>query len=99
GRVEPVTKSFSVTPLLQLDHKLLTVHDFTTTQSLAEGWAPLPGVAWTGHDMRVQFRALTQEPGYTAVLCDVTNTGTLPHDASLMFTIRPALINPPWQHG
>ena len=99
GRVEPFNKSFSVTPLLLEAGALHTAKDFTTTQSLAQGWAPLPAVRWNGERLNLDIEAVTLEGDVTAVRYRLRNHSDQPQKVALLLAVRPLQINPPWQHG
>mgnify|MGYP006277709935 CR=1 FL=1 len=98
GRVEPFTKSFSVTPLVSANNKILAAKLFNLEQSLYDGWIPIPEVTWTGDKFNLKVTSLTVEPGVTITRYDLEKQDP-GEEASLILAIRPLQINPPWQHG
>ena len=99
GRIEPSSKSFSLTPLLLVGDNLQTAEDFGVSQGLEKGWAPIPWVKWRKNDLSLTVTALTVKPGVTVVEYCIENSGTSERDVSLLLAARPLQINPPWQHG
>ena len=99
GKIESGLRNFSVTPALLIDGKLVTAKSFELKQSLADNWAPIPSVQWKNERLTLDITANTIEPDITLVLYKLSNTGKTPLDLSLLFSVRPLPINPPWQHG
>ncbi|MCE5341587.1 MAG: discoidin domain-containing protein [Planctomycetaceae bacterium] len=99
GKVESGLRNFSVTPALIIDGKLCSAKSFTATQTLADGWAPIPAVKLQGNDLTLDITANTIEPDTTLVLYTLKNTSQTARDVSLLLAARPLQINPPWQYG
>jgi hypothetical protein len=99
GKVESGLRNFSVTPAMIIDGKLCSAKSFTTTQSLADGWAPIPSVNWQGKNITLDITANTIEPDTTIVLYKLKNTSQKAQDISLLLAARPLQVNPPWQYG
>ena len=59
GTFEIRSKSFSVSPFLYVDGKLITSADVSLKQSLDEGYLPIPTVTWTYKPLRLTVRAFT----------------------------------------
>ena len=99
GKVESGLRNFSVTPALLINNKLISAKSFTCTQTLANGWVPIPSVQWKNKNLTVDITANTIKPDTTIVLYKLKNTGPETLDLSLLLAVRPLPINPPWQHG
>jgi hypothetical protein len=99
GKVESGLRNFSVTPVIIIDGKTYSAKSFATTQSLADGWAPIPSVEWKGNNITLDITANTIEPDSTLVLYKLKNTSQTARDISLLLAARPLQINPPWQYG
>ncbi len=74
------------------------------TQSLREGWMPMPSVQWQAREhlrIRNDAMAITQQNGQpvTLVRYRIENTGSAPVQGTLSLLVRPIQVNPPWQHG
>ena len=101
GVVEPY-KSFSVHPFLSLEGKLLTREDARITQSLEDGFLPMPTVQWDGVGYVLIIRALAAgapSQSVTYVSYAIRNTGDQDLSGQLHLAIRPFEVNPPWQWG
>lgn len=99
GRVESGLRTFSVTPILFQNEKAVTAKDMDCSQSLLEGWAPIPTVQWNGSEITMQITANTIDPDTTLVLYKLHNQSDKIQSLSLVLAIRPLQINPPWQYG
>jgi len=82
----------------------VTADTVPRTQSLREGWMPMPTVAWQARPalrIRNEAMALTQTDGQPVTLLRyrVENQGTAPVQGTLSLLVRPLQVNPPWQHG
>jgi hypothetical protein len=75
----------------------------TPTQSLREGWMPMPTVQWNpqpGLLMRSEAIAVESDgQPITLLRHRLQNTGEKPIEGELVLLIRPIQINPPWQSG
>jgi len=74
------------------------------TQSLREGWMPMPSVQWQPHAglrIRNDAMAITQRNGQPTTLLRyrIENTGTVAAEGELALLVRPLQVNPQWQHG
>ncbi len=99
GKVESGLRNFSVTPALLINNELISAKSFDCTQTLVNGWMPIPSVQWKNQHLTVDITANTIEPDTTVVLYKLKNTSLKEIDLSLLFAVRPLPINPPWQHG
>jgi hypothetical protein len=100
GAVEVDKQAFSVEPFLEIDGKLLTWADAETSQSLAEGFAPVPTVTRDHQGLQLSITAAADgKAGASSLLLlyKVTNTGGAPRRGSLLLAVRPFQVNPPYQ--
>lgn len=101
GTIE-VYKSFSISPLLFLDGRLITREDARITHSLEDGFLPLPRVNWQVGGFSLIIRALAGgEPGQSTTYATymLHNRGTQTVSGRLYLAMRPFELNPPWQWG
>jgi hypothetical protein len=78
-------------------------HGASPTQTLREGWMPMPSVQWAPQAsllLRSEAIALEQtgQP-ITLVRYRLQNTGTRRIEGELTLLVRPLQVNPPWQSG
>ncbi len=99
GKIESGLRNFSATATLIVNGQTLTAQNFTQTQSLMQNWAPIPSVKLTRENLTLTITANTIEPDTTIVLYELTSTTDQKQDISLLLSVRPLPINPPWQHG
>jgi hypothetical protein len=100
GAVEVDKEAFTIEPFLSLDGRLLTWADAEISQSLAEGFAPVPTVTRDHHGLSLSVTAAADgEAGQSSLtlLYTLTNTGNEPRDGALLLTLRPFQVNPPYQ--
>jgi hypothetical protein len=101
GTVEPY-KSFTLSPFLSVDGKLFTREDARLTQSLENGFLPIPNVQWKSNRFLLNIKAFAAGAAgksTTYVSYSIRNTGTKELSGQLHLAIRPFEINPPWQWG
>ena len=82
------------------DGKLLTWADAKITQSLADGFAPVPTVTREHDGLKLTVTAAADgEPGQSSLtlLYTVTNTSNTPRDGAFVLAVRPFQVNPPYQ--
>ncbi|HEY0334926.1 MAG TPA: discoidin domain-containing protein [Stenotrophomonas sp.] len=102
-------EAFKGSPMLQAiwrdtDGPAATSDGVARTQSLREGWMPMPSVQWqprAGLSARNDAMAVTLANGepVTLVRYRIENTGTTRAQGTLALLVRPIQVNPPWQHG
>jgi hypothetical protein len=104
GDLEAVQNAPLVQPLWR-DVSGRTVAAFNTnrTQSLRDGWIPIPTVAWypqPGLQLNSEAIAVMTAAGpATLVRYRLVNSGPLTVDGQLALLVRPVQVDPPWQHG
>ncbi|HBP88743.1 MAG TPA: hypothetical protein DD706_13715, partial [Nitrospiraceae bacterium] len=73
------------------------------TQTLQDGYLPVPMVQWeTGNGLHFKSEAITSGPvdaSITYVRHTLENRSDTLRKGEIIVTIRPAQINPEWQHG
>jgi len=96
GALEPGKGTFSLEPLVYANGALLDWSRVTTTQSLAEGYLPIPTVTWTAGTLSLSITALVDSSGLSARY-RLSNHASQAAAARLLVAIRPFLVNPPSQ--
>jgi len=98
GALEVARGGFSIEPFLLDEHsKLLTWADGETTQSLLDGYLPIPKVRRSedGIDLDIEvFAAGTPDKSSLYALYTVTNTSAAPRKLTLALAVRPFQVNP-----
>ncbi|HSK19136.1 MAG TPA: discoidin domain-containing protein [Longimicrobiales bacterium] len=100
GAVEVGKAAFSVEPFLHLDGRLITWADATVTQSLHDGYMPIPTVSWRVDDLHLDVTAWADGDPSASMLWlryRVRNTGRRSLSPSLFLALRPFQVNPSWQ--
>ncbi|HEY8207410.1 MAG TPA: discoidin domain-containing protein [Myxococcaceae bacterium] len=100
GAVETALGGPSLEPFLSVDGRLLTWADIESTQSLAQGYLPIPSVVWNTKPLRLTIVAFAEgepEASVVYVRYRVENDGQEPKQATLFLALRPFQVNPPWQ--
>lgn len=101
GTVEVDKEQFSIEPfVLPAGGEPLTWANAEISQSLAEGYLPLPSVTRTYPNLAVRIDAFAFGPAGSSTLAvryTITNTGTQPAKGSMVLAVRPLQVNPPWQ--
>jgi len=99
GNLEPRLGSGQITPLLRLDGKLHGAPGASAiTQTLVDSALPIPSVTWSMRELELRATALA-DAGQVLVEYRVTNRAGAPRQGALVLALRPAQINPYWQHG
>jgi hypothetical protein len=100
GAIEPHKGGFSIEPFLIVDDKPLSWADVTSTQSLLEGYLPMPGVEWKSEKVNLRidtFARGTRDAAQLIARYRVRNTTDAPIEVTLQLAIRPFQVNPPAQ--
>lgn len=100
GAIESRKGGFSVEPFIRLGDRLLTWADVKASQSLADGYLPIPSVHWTHSDVKLDVTAMgagERGSAHTEMTYRVTNPGSMPLNVTLALAIRPLQVNPPAQ--
>ncbi len=100
GAIELAKGAPSVEPFVVVDGKLVGWADVEASQSLQDGYLPIPGVHWAHRDFALDITAFASKEGDAAHLHGVyrlSNTGKVARDYVLALAIRPLQVNPPSQ--
>lgn len=100
GGVEVGKGGFSIEPLLQVDGKLLTWADVQTSQSLQDGYLPIPGVTWTHDAARLRVTALAHGDRTASRMIAryrLENPAATAKTYRLALALQPWQVNPPAQ--
>jgi hypothetical protein len=100
GAIEVARGGFSIEPFVVLDGKLSGWADVEATQSLQDGYLPIPNVHWKQRDFGLAVTAFAQGTPRRSQLVAryrLTNTGPVARDYTLALAVRPLQVNPPSQ--
>ncbi|MBD9467466.1 discoidin domain-containing protein [Pseudoxanthomonas sp. PXM01] len=100
GAVEIAKGGVSVEPFVQVDGRWIGWSDVQATQSLQDGYLPMPTVAWTHADFALATTAFAAgKPGDSRVVARhrLTNTGKTSREYVLALAVQPWQVNPPSQ--
>ena len=100
GAIEPRKGGWSLEPFLIVDGARLTWADLRATQTLADGYLPLPAVELASAKLSLRVDAFARGPREAPHLVAryrLHNTTDAPVEATLQLAIRPFQVNPPAQ--
>ena len=100
GAVEVGKGRFSIEPFVVAEGQLLTWADVETSQSLQDGYLPIPTVRWKHKTFELGVTALVEGTAKRSQLVAryrLTNTGRSQRNYALALAIRPLQVNPPTQ--
>ena len=100
GAVEVAKGGFSIEPFVVADGKLVSWADVETSQSLQDGYLPIPSVNWKHGAFDLQVIAFAQGTSQHSQLVTryrLTNTGKTRAQYALALAVRPLQVNPPTQ--
>nr|WP_298120234.1 discoidin domain-containing protein [uncultured Pseudoxanthomonas sp.] len=100
GAIEIAKGGISVEPFVQVDGRWIGWADVQPTQSLQDGYLPIPTVTWTHADFALSTTAFAAgRPGDSRVVARhrLTNTGIASRDYVLALAVQPWQVNPPSQ--
>ena len=100
GAVEIGRGGFSIEPYIMSGSRLITWADVKATQSLADGYLPVPSVTWQHPEWSMQVTAFargTRDAPELVARYTVTNTTDQPQSLQLVLAARPFQVNPPTQ--
>ena len=100
GAIEIAKGGISVEPFVQVDGRWIGWADVKATQSLQDGYLPIPTVAWTHADFALSTTAFAAgRPGDSRVVARhrLTNTGVASREYVLALAVQPWQVNPPSQ--
>ena len=91
---------FSIEPYIISGTRLVTWADVKATQSLADGYLPVPSVTWQHPEWSMHVTAFargTRDAPELVARYTVTNTTDQPQSLQLVLAARPFQVNPPTQ--
>ncbi len=100
GAVEVAKSGFSIEPFVVSEGEVLTWADVQATQSLQDGYLPIPSVQWTHDRFAMTVTAFAQGTPKQSQLISryrLTNNTVQPRDYVLVLAARPFQVNPPSQ--
>jgi hypothetical protein len=100
GMVEIDRRGFSLDPFIVRQGKVLTWADGTHSQSLRDGWIPIPSVVRRHEGIQLAVTAFASgEPGASSLQVSYTvrNTSTKRTSGVFVLGVRPLQVLPPWQ--
>jgi hypothetical protein len=100
GAVEFAKGGASVVPMVISDGKLVTWADVATSQSLQDGYLPIPTVRWRHPDFGLQVTAFARGDVHQSqmlVRYRLDNPTAMARDYVLALTVQPFQVNPPSQ--
>lgn len=100
GAIELAKGAPSIEPFVVVDGKLLGWADVAATQSLQDGYLPIPSVRWTHPGFALDISAFASQDSDAARLHGVytlSNTGKKARDYVFVLAVRPFQVNPPSQ--
>ncbi|HEX7801329.1 MAG TPA: discoidin domain-containing protein [Pseudoxanthomonas sp.] len=100
GAIELGKGAPSIAPMVLVDGKLVTWADVELSQSLQDGYLPIPSVDWKHADFGLRVTAFAEgEPGDARLVgrYRLTNTGKRTRHYVLALAVQPWQVNPPSQ--
>ncbi|HZF97950.1 MAG TPA: discoidin domain-containing protein, partial [Pseudoxanthomonas sp.] len=100
GAIEVGKGGFTIEPFVLVDGALLTWADVRSSQSLQDGYLPIPSVDWTHADAGLRVTAFVHgTPSRSQLIARyrLANTGTAAREFALALAVRPLQVNPPSQ--
>ncbi len=96
--IEPAKGSYSIEPIIVSGGKRHRWSDVKASQSLVDGYMPLPSVAWTAEGWRLETMLVADSKGRGAHAgYRLTNSSTVIQKLTLELAVRPWQVNPPAQ--
>ncbi|KRA21390.1 discoidin domain-containing protein [Lysobacter sp. Root604] len=100
GAIEVGKGGFSIEPFVVSGDRLVTWADVQTSQSLQDGYLPIPSVKWAHPEFALDITAFAQgvrEDSTLYARYRLTNTGASPRRYVFVLAARPLQVNPPSQ--
>lgn len=100
GAIELDKGAPSIAPMVLVDGELVTWADVELSQSLQDGYLPIPSVDWKHADFGLRVTAFAEGQAGDARLVGryrLTNTGKRTRDYVLALAVQPWQVNPPSQ--
>lgn len=100
GAVEVAKGGFSIEPFVIVDGKRLSWADAAVSQSLQDGYLPIPSVDWSHADAQLRVTAFAEgTPDRSQLMARyvLRNPGDIARDYTLALAVQPFQVNPPSQ--
>ncbi|HEX7989637.1 MAG TPA: discoidin domain-containing protein [Stenotrophomonas sp.] len=100
GALEAMKGGFSIEPFVVLDGKVIGWADVKSSQSLLDGYLPMPAVAWQHERFGLNVSGFVQgrpEQAQLVARYELRNTDKVAHEYRLALAVRPFQVNPPSQ--
>lgn len=100
GALELGRGAISVEPFVVVGSELVSWADVELSQSLADGYLPIPSVTWRRPEWELRVTAVAAGDAAQAELAaryELTNRTPKPLDVTLLLAVRPLQVNPPTQ--
>ena len=101
GSVEVDKLAFSLEPFVFENNSLRTWADGTSSQTLLDGYLPIPSVVRSDRGLQLKTTAFASGPAGASNLIvryELSNTGAQRRTGKLFVAIRPLQVNPPYQN-
>lgn len=100
GAIELAKGSFRIEPFVLVDGQRIGWADVQSSQSLQDGYLPIPSVDWKHDDLALRITAFARgTPAQSQLVARyrLTNIGDVARDYTLALALRPFQVNPPSQ--
>jgi F5/8 type C domain len=100
GALEVARGGFSIEPFVRVGSRVVTWADVDMTQSLRNGYLPIPSVTWRQPQWTLKvtaFAAGDRARSRLVATYEIRNLGNQPLPLELVLAIRPSQVNPPAQ--
>jgi hypothetical protein len=100
GALEVARSGFSIEPFVKIGERIVTWADAAPSQSLKEGYLPIPSVTWREPRFRLTVTAFAsgnRERSQLIATYEVQNLTKQPLPLELVLAVRPSQVNPPAQ--
>ncbi len=102
GQLSAFTRSFSLMPYLFTGGRLISYNDVDIELSLEENYLPITQVKWIYEGiefLQKGFGFKRNNIDFTGLIYTLENKSGETKEGKVFISIRPFLVNPPWQHG
>jgi hypothetical protein len=100
GALELGRGKVAIEPFVVAGSELVTWADVELSQTLLDGYLPIPSVIWRRPEWELRITALAagdEENAQLGARYDLTNRSSTPIDLTLLLAVRPLQVNPPTQ--
>ncbi|MBA2771653.1 MAG: discoidin domain-containing protein, partial [Sphingomonas sp.] len=97
GAVENSPGGFSIEPFVRVGERLVTWADVAVTQSLKDGYLPMPAVRWQAPGWALHVSSFAAADGNLIARYELENLSSQAKSLDLVLAVRPLQVNPPQQ--